>query len=93
MSDAPAIVISASMLRLAIRAKLGAGSIKRRHVSALIDAYAAPNPPGEVRTEEGISRRPVEHIPHSRRAAFLEALDKLAADLSVNAPEAQRLAG
>jgi hypothetical protein len=93
MPAAPEIVITATMLRLAIRAKLGAGSIKRRHVSVLIDAYVAADPPGEVRTEEGISRRPVEHIPHSRRAAFLEALEKLSLDLSVNPTEGRRLAG
>lgn len=48
MSDAPEIVITATMLCLAIRAKLSAENIKRRHVSALIDAYVAPDPPGEV---------------------------------------------
>jgi hypothetical protein len=93
MSKPPETVITATMLRLAIRAKLSAGNIKRRHISVLIDAYVAPNPLGKVRTEEGISRRPVEHIPHSRRGAFLEALDKLSCDLSANPTEDRRLAG
>ena len=75
MSEVLELVLTAEMLRTAIRAQLRVGT-SRQTISLLIRSYA---PPG-VRTErmdEGVYRVPVELIPVERRTAFLDALSGL----------------
>jgi hypothetical protein len=72
-----ATVITATTVRIAIRNKLDAGGVGKRAISVLINDYAVADPSGKERIEMGTPRRPVENIPHGRRAAFLEALEAL----------------
>jgi hypothetical protein len=69
------IVLSATMLRTAIRAKLRAGT-DRQTISRLIGKYV-PNGVSTMRLTDGIYRLPVELIPVDRRTAFLDALNEL----------------
>ena len=69
------VIITATILRTAIRAKLRRGA-QPQIVSALIKAYAAEE--AQTARRDGIVHRlPVEVIPYERRIAFLEALNQL----------------
>lgn len=70
------LVVTANMLRTAIRAKLGAGA-RHRAIWGLIVCFARGDAPTRRREEGGVHRLPVEVIPHERRAAFLDALNEL----------------
>jgi hypothetical protein len=70
------LVVTSNMLRTAIRAKLGSGA-KRRAISLLIARYARDGVMTARREEDGVSRLPVEVIPHERRVAFLDAINQL----------------
>jgi len=69
------LIITANILRTAIRAQLRRGT-RREIVSALIKAYAPPEA-RTVRRHDGEYRLPVEVIPYQRRIAFLDALNQL----------------
>ena len=69
------IVLSAAMLRTAIRAKLLAG-IDRQTISRVIRKYV-PGDANTMRLSDGEYRLPVELIPLKRRTAFLDALNEL----------------
>jgi hypothetical protein len=69
------LVVTANMVRTAIRARLGSG-ITQHAISELIARYARDGA-ARRREEGGIYRLPVEVIPHERRAAFLDALNEL----------------
>ena len=92
MSGALETAITATALRVAIRKKLNSGGVSRRAVSLLINVYAAPDPIDCERIEMGAPRRPVENIPHGRRAAFLDALDTLSGDVPIIPFEIMRIA-
>lgn len=68
-------VITAAILRMAVRSKLHAGA-SNEAVSLLVLSYVPPERRTR-RTEEGLSRQPLEHIPHTRRAEFLNSLINL----------------
>jgi hypothetical protein len=75
VSDVPELVLTADMLRTAIRAKLRAGT-SRRGISVLIATYT----PQGAHTEHKdgvVYRLPVELIPLERRVPFLDALNEL----------------
>jgi hypothetical protein len=82
MSDAPHGIITATTLRLAVKAKISAGNISQRSVSLLIHDYSMQKPRGRRRS-------PVEDIPPGRREAFLGALDMLSSETTVR-PLARR---
>jgi hypothetical protein len=73
------LVVTANMLRTAIRAKLGLGAT-RRAIWGLIAHYARDGAHMRRREEGGVPRLPVEVIPHERRGAFLDALNDLRDD-------------
>jgi len=70
------LVVTANMLRTAIRAKLGSGATQSA-ISGLIVHYARDGAHMGRREDGGVHRLPVEVIPHERRAAFLDALNEL----------------
>jgi hypothetical protein len=72
------LVLSAAVLRTAIRAKLRTGT-SRQAISALIKAYA-PKGANTERRNGQLFRLPVELIALGRRAPFLDALNELPAD-------------
>lgn len=68
-------VITATILRTAVRSKLRAGA-SNEAVSVLVLTYVPP----ERRTQragDGFSRQALENIPHTRRAEFLNSLINL----------------
>lgn len=84
MTDNFDLVVTANMLRTAIRTKLNAGA-KQRAIWGLIVCFARDDARMRRIEEGGVHRLPVEIIPHERRAAFLDALNELA-----DASQAQR---
>jgi hypothetical protein len=70
------LIVTANMLRTAIRAKLGSGAAHRA-IWRLIADYARGGARMRRREEGGVNRLPVEVIPHERRGAFLDALNEL----------------
>ena len=76
MTDDLDLVVTANMLRTAIRAKLGSGATQRA-IWGLIVHYARGGAHMGRREEGGVPRLPVEVIPHERRGAFLDALNEL----------------
>jgi hypothetical protein len=76
VTDELDLVVTANMLRTAIRAKLSSGTTQRA-ISGLIADYARDDTHVRRREEGGVQRLPVEVIPHERRAAFLDALNEL----------------
>jgi hypothetical protein len=70
------LVVTANMLRTAIRAKLGSGATQRE-IWGLIARYARDGAHTRKREEGGVHRLPVEVIPHERRGSFLDALNEL----------------
>ena len=57
-----------------------------------VNDYAVPDPSGKERIEMGTPRRPVENIPHGRRAAFLEALEALKGGVPIFPFKSDRIA-
>jgi hypothetical protein len=84
--------LSPTTLRRAVREKLNAGGIGKRAISVLINDYAVPDPSGNERIEMGAPRRPLENIPHGRRAAFLEALEALKGGVPIFPFKSDRIA-
>jgi hypothetical protein len=85
-------VVTAAILRTAIRAKLAAGTT-RRTVSMLINSYVPSGTHAERDDDTGIKRLPVELIPHNQRTQFLRALEKLTDEAPAPVQmEAERLA-
>jgi len=76
MTESLEHVVTAAILRTAIRAKLAAGT-SRRTVSMLINSYVPVATQAERDDDTGIRRLPVELIPHNQRPGFLRALEKL----------------
>jgi hypothetical protein len=76
MTEVLESVITATMLRTAIRAKIDAG-VSRRAISLLVNANAPPGAGRGREDDSGVRRLPVEVIEHERRAAFLVELDQL----------------
>ena len=75
MTEAISVIITAAILRTAIRAQLRRGA-QPQIVSALIKAYAAEE--AQTARRDGIVHRlPVEAIPYERRVDFLDALNQL----------------
>lgn len=75
MTEVVEMILTAEMLRTAIRAKLRVGA-GRRAISLLIHEYA-PEGARTMRTDDSVYRLPVEVISHERRLAFLDALNGL----------------
>jgi hypothetical protein len=75
MSETIDTIITADTLRTAIRAQIRRGT-RRETVSALINAYAAPEA-RTMRRHGNTERLPVQTIPYGRRMAFLDALNRL----------------
>ena len=75
MSEVSEFILTAGVLRTAIRAKLRMGA-SRRSISVLICSYTPPDAKTE-RMDGGVYRVPVELIPLERRISFLEALNEL----------------
>jgi hypothetical protein len=86
-------VITAAMLRAAIRTKIRSGA-SRRSISLLIARYAPADAHSEREDSGGVQRLAVEVIPHGLRTGFLDALDQLPLDETpANPAIIARLAG
>jgi hypothetical protein len=84
----PAPILTATVLRAAIRKQIASG-VDKRAISLVVQMFAneelgAPRKDGDV-----IKRQAVEHIPNELRAAFLESLAGLS---SQEQPACRRLA-
>lgn len=78
MLKSPAPILTATVLRAAIRKQIASG-VDKRAISFLVQMYASEEL-GEGRDEgDAIKRQAVEHIPHNQRAAFPEKLAGLCA--------------
>jgi len=86
MSEMSELLLSAAMLRTAIRANLRKG-VSRQAISALIKTYA-PQGVSTERRDGQAYRLPVEVIALERRLLFLDALHSLP---SVSPPVATRI--
>lgn len=75
MAEVSDQIISADLMRAAIRAKLSAGA-SREAICWLICTYA-PVGANHYRNEGGVPRLPVEAIRTENRQAFLDALSRL----------------
>jgi hypothetical protein len=81
VSEVSEFILTAGILRTAIRAKLRRGA-SRRGISVLICTYT-PQDAKTERMDGGVYRVPVELIPLERRLSFLEALNELPNRVSV----------
>ena len=70
------LVVTANMLRTAIRVKLASGTTQKA-IWLLIAAYSRDGARRGRREVGGVYRLPVEDIPHERRAEFLDVLNAL----------------
>jgi hypothetical protein len=78
MLKSPAPILTATVLRAAIRRQIASG-VDKRAISFLVQMFASEEL-GEARDDgDSIKRQAVEHIPHNQRAAFLERLSGLCA--------------
>ena len=76
MIDNLDLVVTANMLRTAIRAKLAAG-VAKMAISGVISQFARDKTNARQCEANGIPRLPVEVIPQEQRANFLDALNEL----------------
>lgn len=88
MLKSPAPILTATVLRAAIRKQIASG-VDKRAIPFLVQMYASEEL-GEARDDgDSFKRQAVEHIPHAQRAAFMEKLAGLCAG---EQPARQRLA-
>ena len=66
-------LITADMMREAVRARIAAG-VDQHSISHLICLFAKSSPAEEPRIDRRVPRLPVECVPERDRAAFLAAL-------------------
>ena len=78
MTKSPAPILTATVLRAAIRRQIASG-VDKRAISFLVQMYASEELGAARDDGDSIKRQAVEHIPHNQRPAFLEKLAGLCA--------------
>jgi hypothetical protein len=88
MLKSPAPILTATVLRAAIRKQIASG-VDKRAISFLVQMFANEELGAARDDGDTIKRQAVEHSPHGQRVAFLERLAGLS---SIEQPARRRLA-